>query len=82
MRVNEARNIRAVAEVMASSGIERRETRGGAAHFRVDYPEKNDETGLRIIGVEQAGDDLRISSHPTGIPSSVLPEAPPKKEDW
>jgi succinate dehydrogenase/fumarate reductase flavoprotein subunit len=82
MRVNEARNIRAVAEVMATSGIERRETRGGAAHFRVDYPEKNDETGLRIIGVEQAGDDLRISSHPTGIPSSVLPEAPPKKEDW
>jgi adenylylsulfate reductase subunit A len=80
MRVNEARSIRAVAEAVAASAIERRETRGGAAHFRVDYPEKNDETGLRIISVEQVGDDLQVSSRPTGIPSTALPKAPIKKE--
>lgn len=80
MRVNEARSIRAVAEAVAASAIERRETRGGAAHFRVDYPDKNDETGLRIISVEQVGEKLRVSSRPTGIPSTVLPEAPIKKE--
>lgn len=82
MRVNEARSIRAVAEALAATAIERRETRGGAAHFRVDYPEKNDETGLRIILVEQAGDKLKVSSRPTGIPAKVLPEVPPKKEEW
>lgn len=82
MRVNEARSIRAVAEAIAASALERRETRSGASNYRVDYPQKNDELGLRIFTVEQAGDELKVSSQPTGIPSSVLPEAPPKKEGW
>ena len=81
MRVNEARSIRAVAEAVAASGIERRETRGGAAHYRIDYPERNDETGLRIVLVEQTDDKLQVSSRPTGIPPTPLPEAPIKKED-
>jgi succinate dehydrogenase/fumarate reductase flavoprotein subunit len=81
MRVNEARKIRAVAEALAATGIERREPRGGAAHFRVDYPEKNDETGLRIFMVKQTGDELQVSSRPTGIPSTVLAEAPLKKQE-
>jgi succinate dehydrogenase/fumarate reductase flavoprotein subunit len=82
MRVNEARSIRAVAEAIAASAIERRESRGGGSHFRLDYPKKDDGHGLRIIEVEQLGDELQVSSHPTGIPSSVLPEAPAKKEEW
>jgi len=82
MRVNEARNIRAVAETLAATALERRETRGGAAHFRIDYPERNDEDGLKIILVEQANGKLQVSSTPTGIPAEVLPEAPAKKEDW
>lgn len=81
MRVNEARSIRAVGEAIAASAIERRETRGGAAHVRVDYPEMNDETGLRIITVQQKNGHLQAGSRPTNIPSSVLPEAPPKKEE-
>ncbi len=81
MRVNEARSIRAVAEALAASAIERRETRGGAAHFRVDYPEKDDDTGLRITLVEQVGDELQVSSRPTGIPSTVLSEVPVKKKE-
>ena len=81
MRVNEARSIRAVAEALAASAIERRETRGDAAHFRVDYPEKDDDTGLRITLVEQVGDKLQVSSRPTGIPSTVLSEIPVKKKE-
>lgn len=76
MRVNEARNIRAVAEALAASAIERRETRGGAAHVRVDYPQTDDENGRRIITVERAEDELRISSRPTGVPAAVLPDIP------
>jgi succinate dehydrogenase/fumarate reductase flavoprotein subunit len=82
MRVNEARSLRAVAEAIAASAIERRETRSGASNYRVDYPKKDDEVGLRIFTVEQTGEELKVSSQPTGIPSSVLPEAPPKKENW
>lgn len=75
MRVNEARNIRAVAETLAVSAIERRETRGGAAHVRVDFPEMDDETGRRIIMVEQVDGELQVSSRPTDIPNAILPEA-------
>jgi succinate dehydrogenase/fumarate reductase flavoprotein subunit len=75
MRVNEARNIRAVAESLAISAIERRETRGGAAHVRVDYPEMDDETGRRIIMVEQVAGELQVSSRATEIPNAVFPEA-------
>lgn len=67
MRVHEARNIRAVAEAMAASAIERRETRGGGAHARADYPARDDATGLKMIVVELQGEDLRVSSVPTGL---------------
>ncbi|OGL64608.1 MAG: hypothetical protein A3J27_11260 [Candidatus Tectomicrobia bacterium RIFCSPLOWO2_12_FULL_69_37] len=67
MRVHEARSIRAVAETMAASAIERRETRGGGAHTRADYPARDDAAGLKMIIVELQGEDLRVSSVPTGI---------------
>jgi len=73
MRVNEARNIRLVAEALAVSALERRETRGGAAHVRTDFPKPDDHEGLRLIMVEQAGGEWRVSSRPTGLPSGVLP---------
>lgn len=82
MRVNEARNLRVVAEAVAASGLARRETRSGAAHYRMDYPERNDEVGLKIITVEQKGDTLQTASYPTGISTEVLPDAPAKKENW
>jgi succinate dehydrogenase/fumarate reductase flavoprotein subunit len=67
MRINEARNLRYAAEVMAISAIERKESRSGAAHVRLDYPEPDNDTGLRIITVEQVGEELQISSEPTGL---------------
>jgi succinate dehydrogenase/fumarate reductase flavoprotein subunit len=78
MRVNEARSRRTVAEVLATSALARRETRGGAANYRVDYPERDDENFLRIIMVEQTGNGLQTSSRPTNIPPTVLPESPLK----
>lgn|SRR5574341_345724 len=78
MRVNEARNIRAVAEALATSAIERKETRASAAHFRVDFPVTDDEHGRRIIMVEKGADDrLLVTSRQTGLPVDVLPEVPP-----
>ncbi len=75
MRIYEARNIRAVAETIASSAIERRETRGGGAHVREDYPERDDVNGLRTIMVEKDREaaGLRITSQPTGLKAEVTP---------
>jgi adenylylsulfate reductase subunit A len=81
MRVNEARSVRTVAEVLAVSALARRETRGGAAHYRVDYPKRDDENFLKIIMVAQEGDELQASSRPTNIPPTVLPESPLKSLD-
>src|SRR5574341_2637525 len=78
MRVNEARNIRSVAEAIAFSAIERKETRASASHFRVDFPVTDDEHGRRIIMVEKGADDrLLVTSRQTGLPVDVLPEVPP-----
>lgn len=67
MRVNEARSIRVNAEAMAVSAIERKESRSGAAHIRVDYPETDNENELRIIMVEMANGELVATSKPTGL---------------
>jgi succinate dehydrogenase/fumarate reductase flavoprotein subunit len=77
MRIHEARNLRQAAEAMAICAIERKESRSGAAHVRMDFPEPNDETGLRIIIVEQVGDELRLSSEPTGL----SPEKPAENKE-
>lgn len=67
MRANEARNLRFAAEAMAISAIERKESRSGAGHVRLDFPKPDNENGLRIIMVEQTGEKLQVSSIPTGL---------------
>lgn len=67
MRVHEARNLRSAAEAMAVCAIDRKESRSGAAHVRLDFPEPDHEKGLRIITVEKVGEDLKVSSIPTGL---------------
>jgi len=74
MRVNEARGIQLNAEALAVSAIERKESRGGAAHVREDYPETNDETGLSIVMVEMVGNELKASSKPTGLNPNPIQE--------
>ncbi len=70
MRVYEARNIRMMAETLATTALERRESRGGAAHVRVDFPQTDDQTGLRMFMVEMVEDELQVTSRPTGLSSS------------
>ncbi len=75
MRLYEARNIRTVAETIAMSAIERRETRGGGAHVREDFPERDDANGLRTILVKKNAESggLRVTSQPTGLKPEVTP---------
>lgn len=81
MRVNEARNIRQVAEAVITSALERKESRGSAAHFRIDFPDTDDENGRRIITVEKENDDLKVASYQTGLPADVLTEVPKNIKD-
>jgi succinate dehydrogenase / fumarate reductase flavoprotein subunit len=63
-------NLLDVAEAIALSAIERRESRGG--HFREDFPDKQDEFGKINIMVKQApGGGIQVSRVP-------IPEIPPE----
>ena len=53
-----------VAEVIVFSALQRRESRG--AHFRSDYPERNDEEWLKHTFVNET---------PTGLKESYKPLA-------
>ncbi len=81
MRLHEAKNLRTVAETIAACALERRETRGGGAHVRLDYPERDDEGGPRTIMVEADRDSgaLRVSSEPSGLGVEVTPAPEPVK---
>src|SRR5688572_16005388 len=56
------RNLLTVAEAIARSAIERRESRGG--HFREDYPDKHAEFSTINIMVKQAGSTMQVSHVP------------------
>jgi succinate dehydrogenase/fumarate reductase flavoprotein subunit len=49
MRAHEARSIREVAEMVATAALERRESRGSYAHFRADFPERDDRNWRKMI---------------------------------
>jgi len=49
MRAHEARNIREVAEMVATAALERRESRGSYSHFRVDFPNRDDVNWRKMI---------------------------------
>lgn len=49
MRAHEARNIREVAEMVATAALERRESRGSYSHFRADFPERDDANWRKMI---------------------------------
>jgi len=49
MRAHEARNIREVAEMVATAALERRESRGSYSHFRVDFPNRDDANWRKMI---------------------------------
>lgn len=57
MRAQESRNIAQCVELMVRAAIERRESRSGAAHNRLDYPERDDENWRKLIILSRDADD-------------------------
>jgi len=55
MRVHEATSIRLCAEILARTALERKESRSGAAHRRVDFPETS-EAWRRLIVVQRGAE--------------------------
>lgn len=70
-RVFESRNIRLMAEAMTVAAEERRESRSGSSHNRVDYPQ-SEESWLKVIGVGVSGSELVTSEGPAEGPWSRL----------
>jgi L-aspartate oxidase len=56
MRVQEAKNIRMNAEIMATASLARTETRTGSAHWRLDYPQPDEKNWRRFVIVERGAD--------------------------
>nr|NIM07087.1 fumarate reductase/succinate dehydrogenase flavoprotein subunit [Armatimonadota bacterium]NIM24749.1 fumarate reductase/succinate dehydrogenase flavoprotein subunit [Armatimonadota bacterium]NIM68629.1 fumarate reductase/succinate dehydrogenase flavoprotein subunit [Armatimonadota bacterium]NIN06822.1 fumarate reductase/succinate dehydrogenase flavoprotein subunit [Armatimonadota bacterium]NIO98568.1 fumarate reductase/succinate dehydrogenase flavoprotein subunit [Armatimonadota bacterium] len=70
MRAHEARNIREVAEMLATAALERRESRGGYSHYRADYPERDDANWRKMIVLKKGEAGYEIGYRPIQIKNS------------
>jgi succinate dehydrogenase/fumarate reductase flavoprotein subunit len=61
MRAHEARNIREVAEMVATAALERRESRGSYSHFRVDFPNRDDANWRKMIVLKRENTGYAVS---------------------
>lgn len=68
MRVHESKNIRLNAEMMAAASLARKETRTGSAHWRLDYPQTDDENWRKFMIVERGADGPSVRTLPTDRP--------------
>lgn len=71
MRVHEACNIRMNAEIMASASLARTETRTGASHWRVDYPQPDETHWRKFVIVDRGPAGPRVATLPTDQPLSA-----------
>lgn len=61
MRTHEAMSIRLAASMMARAALERRESRSGAAHRRLDHPATDEAEWRKLIILSRAADgDIRL----------------------
>lgn len=61
MRANETRDLVLIGKIMASCALYRKESRFGAAHFRVDYPKTDDENWLGLVAARRNGEQIETS---------------------
>jgi succinate dehydrogenase/fumarate reductase flavoprotein subunit len=72
MRVQESKNIRLNAEIMATAALSRTETRTRSAHRRLDYPETDNTNWRKFVVVEQgAGGAPAVHTLDTSVPLSA-----------
>lgn len=62
MRTHEATNIRLCAELLARAAIDRKESRSGAAHRRLDFPD-TDEAWRQLIVLQRGPDGEAVVRH-------------------
>jgi adenylylsulfate reductase subunit A len=70
MRVHEAKNIRLNAEIMAVASLARTETRTGSSHWRLDFPETDEQNWRRFVVVERGEHGPGVRTLPTERPLS------------
>jgi adenylylsulfate reductase, subunit A len=70
MRVHEARNIRLNAEIMATASLARTETRTGSSHWRLDFPQADEQNWRRFVVVQRGETGPSVSTLPTDRPLS------------
>ena len=61
MRAHEAKNIREVAEMIATAALERRESRGSYSHFRADFPNRDDVNWQKMIVLRKGDSGYEVS---------------------
>ena len=64
MRIEEARNLLTVGQVMASAALYRKESRFGLCHNRIDYPNTDDENWCGLVVVKKVDDKPQTSFQP------------------
>jgi adenylylsulfate reductase subunit A len=70
MRVHEAKNIRLNAEIMATASLARTETRTGSSHWRLDYPETDEQRWRQFVVVRRGEQGPSVSTLSTDKPLS------------
>lgn len=65
MRSHEAKSILLAVRVMAAAALRRTESRSGAAHRRLDYPESDNERWQKLIVVRREGEDMQLTTRET-----------------
>jgi len=68
MRVEEARNIRLNAELMATASLARTETRTGSSHHRLDHPQPDEQNWRKFVLVERGANGPQVRTLDTSRP--------------
>lgn len=68
MRTHEAKSIRVAVQMMAQAALERRESRSGAAHRRLDHPGTKEEWQKLIVVSQEADGRIGLRHQAASIP--------------